>query len=219
MNHLLDALELLGDAESWQGSGGFGARALEHLWYTAVAVATSALIALPLGLYVGHTGKGRNPAVLSSGVVRALPTLGVITLAALFLGIGLTAPMIAFIVLAVPSIIAGAYSGVESVSQVTVDAARAQGMTPWQVLFQVEIPLGLPLILGGLRLATLQVVATGTLAAYVGAGGLGRQLFLGLRTQDYPLMLAASVLVILLAIALDVVFSLSQRAARLRTGH
>ena len=191
---------------------------LEHLWYTGLALLISAALALPVGLLVGHTGRWRALAVISSGMVRALPTLGVITLAALFVGIGLTAPTIAFVVLAIPSILAGAYAGVESVNPATKDAATAQGMSGWQVLLRVEIPLGLPLIIGGLRNATLQVVATATLAAYVGAGGLGRQLFLGLRTQDYPLMLAASLAVILLAIVLDALFELSQRLLRRRMG-
>ncbi|NDK32148.1 ABC transporter permease [Nesterenkonia haasae] len=214
MNHLIDAFDVLLDPESWSGPGGFGVRMLEHLWYTALALIISAAIALPVGLMVGHTGRGRALAVISTGLVRALPTLGLITLAALFVGIGLTAPMIAFVVLAVPSILAGAYAGVESVSPATTDVAKAQGMSGWQVLLRVEIPLGLPLIIGGLRNATLQVVATATLAAYVGAGGLGRQLFLGLRTQDYPLMLAASIAVILLAIVLDACFEFSQRLLR-----
>lgn len=214
MNHLIDAFDVLLDPQSWSGPGGFGARMFEHLWYTALALLISSVIALPVGLLVGHTGRWRGLAVISSGMVRALPTLGVITLAALFVGIGLTAPMVAFVVLAVPSILAGAYAGVESVSPATRDAATAQGMSGWQVLFRVEVPLGLPLIIGGLRNATLQVVATATLAAYVGAGGLGRQLFLGLRTQDYPLMLAASIAVILLAIVLDAVFQFSQRRLR-----
>ncbi|WP_120003439.1 ABC transporter permease [Nesterenkonia muleiensis] len=214
MNHVIDAFELLADPDAWGGPGGFGARTLEHLWYTALALLISAVIALPAGLVIGHTGRGRALAVISTGMVRALPTLGLITLAALFLGIGLTAPMIAFVVLAVPSIIAGAYAGVESVNPVTVDAAKAQGMSRWQVLTRVEIPLGLPLIIGGLRNAALQVVATATLAAYVGAGGLGRQLFLGLRTQDYAMMLAASIAVILLAIVLDASFEVTQRLLR-----
>ena len=121
-------------------------------------------------------------------------------LVALFMGLGLTAPMVALVILAVPSILAGAYSGVESVDPPVVDAATAQGMSTWQVLWRVEIPLGLPIIIGGLRLAVLQVVATATLAAYVGSGGLGAPLFLGLRTYDYPLLLAASLVVIVLAI-------------------
>lgn len=217
MNHLLEAAELLVNPESWAGPTGFGARLVEHLWYTAIAVGISALLALPLGLMVGHTGRGRTAAVISTGAVRALPSLGIITLAALFVGIGLMAPMVAFVVLAVPSILAGAYAGVESVNASTVDAARAQGMSSWQVLLRVELPLGLPLIIGGLRSATLQVVATATLAAYVGAGGLGRQLFLGLRTQDYALMLAASLVVIILAVLLDLAFYLTQRLFRQRS--
>lgn len=218
MNHLIDAVELLLDPGAWGGTGGFGVRSFEHVWYTALALVISAVIALPAGLVIGHTGRGRALAVLSTGMVRALPTLGLITLAALFLGIGLSAPMIAFVVLAVPSIIAGAYAGVESVDPITVDAAKAQGMSGWQVLTRVEIPLGLPLIIGGLRIAALQVVATATLAAYVGAGGLGRQLFLGLRTQDYALMLAASLAVILLAIILDAAFDITQRLLRRMPG-
>ena len=214
MNHLVDALQLLFSPENWSGAGGFGPRLVEHLWYTAIAILISAALAMPLGLLVGHTGRGRSLAVISTGAVRALPSLGIITLAALFVGIGLTAPMVAFVVLAVPSILAGAYAGVESVNASTVDAAKAQGMSSWQVLLRVEIPLGLPLIIGGIRNATLQVVATATLAAYVGAGGLGRQLFLGLRTQDYAMMLAASIAVIALAIVLDVAFYLSQRLLR-----
>lgn len=211
MNYILEAFALLLDPEAWSGASGFAARLGEHLWYTLLALVISAVIALPIGLAIGHSRKGRNAAVVITGMVRALPTLGLVTLVALFVGIGLTAPMVAFVVLAVPSIMAGAYSGVESVNRSTVDAATAQGMNRWQVLFGVEIPLGLPLIIGGLRLATLQVVATAMLAAYVGGGGLGRQLFLGLRTQDYALMLAASILVILLAVVLDTAFGLTQR--------
>ncbi len=214
MNHLIDAFRLLLESETWSGPSGMGARAAEHLQYTLIAVTLSALIALPIGLAVGHFGRGKNLAVISTGVVRALPTLGVLTLVALLTGIGLMAPMVAFITLAVPSIIAGAYSGVESVDSRVVDAARAQGMNRWQILFTVQIPLGLPLIIGGIRLAVLQVVGTAILAAYVGAGGLGAPLFLGLRTYDYPLLLAASIVVILLAILLDAAFDLAQRFTR-----
>lgn len=214
MNHLIEAVQLLLEAETWSGPSGMGTRALEHLQYTAIAVGISALIALPLGFAVGYYGRGKNTAVISTGVVRALPTLGVLTLVALFTGIGLLAPMVAFITLAVPSIVAGAYSGVESVDPRVVDAARAQGMNGWQILFTVQLPLGLPLIIGGIRLAVLQVLGTAILAAYVGAGGLGAPLFLGLRTYDYPLLLAASIVVILLAVLVDAAFEVSQRLIR-----
>ncbi|GAA4283920.1 ABC transporter permease [Brevibacterium daeguense] len=214
MNHLSEAVRWLLDAATWSGPTGLGVRTVEHLQYTLVAVLLSAAIALPIGLAIGHFGRGKNVAVAGTGVVRALPTLGLLTLVALFTGLGLTAPMVAFITLAVPSIIAGAYSGVESVDPRVVDAARAQGMNGWQTLLTVQIPLGLPLIIGGIRLAVLQVVGTATIAAYVGAGGLGVPLFLGLRTNDYPLLLAASLVVIALAIVLDGAFDLAQRLIR-----
>ncbi len=161
---------------------------------------------------MGHFGRGRNLVVISTGAVRALPSLGVLTLVALFVGIGLTAPMVALIALAVPSIIAGATRGGVGGPRV-VDAARAQGMNRWQVLLTVQIPLGLPLIIGGIRLAVLQVVGTAILAAYVGAGGLGAPLFLGLRTYDYPLLLAASIVVIALAVVLDIASALCREAS------
>ena len=214
MENIFEALQWLMVPDTWSGPGGLAVRTVEHLWYTVLAVGASVLIALPVGLLIGHTGRGRALAVLSTGAARALPTLGLITLAALFTGIGLTAPMLAFIVLAVPSIIAGAYSGVEAVDPRVVDAARAQGLSSWQVLLTVEVPLGLRLILGGIRLATLQVIATAILAAYVGAGGLGRPLFLGLRNYDYAMMLGASIVVIVLAIIVDALFIAAQRMLR-----
>lgn len=127
------------------------------------------------------------------------------------MGIGLTAPLLAFVILAVPSLLAGAYSAIEAVNPATVDAARAQGMTEWQILTRVELPLGLPLLIGGARGATVQVIATAMLAAYVGNGGLGRYIFLGLGSQDYPQMIAGSLLVIALALVLDLMLLLLQR--------
>ena len=134
------------------------------------------------------------------------------TLFALLVGIGLTAPLLSFVILAIPSLLAGAYSAVESADPATVDAARAQGMTEWQILTRVELPLGMPLLVGGVRGATVQVVATAMLAAYVGSGGLGRYIFQGLGSQDYPQMIAGSLLVIVLALVLDLALLLLQRA-------
>lgn len=216
MNYLVEALQWIADPANQTGSSGVWARTWEHLWYTLLAVGLAALVAVPLGWFVGHTGRGRGLVVVSTGAARALPTLGVVTLVGLALGIGLVAPMVALVLLAAPSILAGAYAGLEAIDARTIDAARAMGMSEWQVLTKVELPLGLPLLLGGLRSATLQVVSTATLAAYVGAGGLGRFLFLGLKTQDYPQMLAAALLVVVLALLLDVVFELSERFAATR---
>ncbi|MCT1653466.1 ABC transporter permease [Brachybacterium muris] len=205
------ALQWLQEPARWSGPSGIPMRLLEHLGYTALGVAVAALIAIPLGLLVGHTGRGKAIAVAAAGAARALPTLGLVTLFALMMGIGLTAPLLAFVILAVPSLLAGAYSAIEAVNPATVDAARAQGMTEWQILTRVELPLGLPLLIGGARGATVQVIATAMLAAYVGNGGLGRYIFLGLGSQDYPQMIAGSLLVIALALVLDLMLLLLQR--------
>ncbi|MFZ2260578.1 MAG: ABC transporter permease subunit [Luteococcus japonicus] len=211
MNFVRDALAWIVDPTNLHGPESWPVHLLQHLGYSLLAVAIASAIAVPLGYFVGHTGRGRNLAVGLSGAARALPSLGLVTLFGLWIGVGLGAPMIALVLLAIPSVLAGAYSGIEAVNPATVDAARAQGMTEWQVLAQVEAPLGFPLLLGGLRSAMLQVVSTATLAAYVGAGGLGRDLFLGLKTQDYPQMLAASLLVLTLAVALELAFELTER--------
>lgn len=218
MNYLLEAIQWLTTPANWLGTNGIIHRLGEHTGYSLLGVAIAALIAVPLGLIIGHSGVARGPVVTTTGSVRALPTLGVLTIAGLYLGIGLTAPMVAFVILAVPTILAGTYAGIESVNRTTVDAAYAQGMTGWQVLSKVEIPLGAPLIIGGLRSATLQVIATATLAAYVGAGGLGRYLFYGLKTYNYALMVACAILVIALAVVFELLFIILSRAARRATG-
>lgn len=214
MEYLSDAISYLSDPINWSGPIGVGTLLIQHLWYSVLAVAISCLIAIPLGWFIGHTGRLRTLAVISTGAVRSLPTLGVITLLGLMLGIGLTAPMLAFIILAIPSILAGAYASIESVSVQAIDAARACGMTQWQILTRVEVPLGLPTLLGGIRSAMLQVISTATLAAYIGSGGLGRLVFLGLKTQRYEIMLAGSLLVIALAITSEIVFLIAQNLTR-----
>ncbi|PZF59934.1 ABC transporter permease [Curtobacterium sp. MCSS17_008] len=210
---------IIGQAIAWvfdpanhTGSNAIPGRLWEHVWITLLAVLLASVLAVPVGYAIGHTGRARGFAIALSGGIRALPTLGVLTLFGLLAGVGLQAPLLALVILAIPSVLAGAYAGIESVDPGTVDAARAQGMTGWQVLWKVEVPLGLPLLVGGVRSAVLQVVATATLAAYVGSGGLGGYVFLGLKTQDYAEMLGASVLVIALAIAFEIVFAALQRA-------
>lgn len=213
MNYLLDAFAYLADAENWTGPLGAGRLLWQHLWYSLLGLAIAAAVAVPIGWWVGHTGRGRGLAVALSGGARALPTLGLVTLFGLMLGIGLAAPMLAFVILAVPSVLAGAYAGVQGVDPAVADGARASGMDEWQLLGRVEVPLGLPVLVGGLRSAMLQIISTATLAAYVGAGGLGRLLFLGLKTQRYDMMLAASLLVIALALVSEIIFLTIQRLA------
>ena len=212
MNYLESTVDYILDAGHWTGATGLGVLTAQHVGYSLLGVGVSAIVGLPLGWWVGHTGRGRGLAVAVSGAVRALPTLGLITLFGLVLGIGLRAPLLALVILALPSVLAGAYTGIEAADQVAVDGARASGMSEAQVLTRVEIPLGAPQLVGGLRSASLQVIATATLAAYTGAGGLGRLMFLGLKTQDYTSMLVASLLVVVLALVSEAVFSTVQRA-------
>ena len=143
--------------------------------------------------------------------IRDRPTLGLVTFLFLLVPNPRASTVIALVVLAVPPILAGTYAGVQSVERDVVDAARGMGMTPWQQLSQVELPCSLPLLLGGVRNAVLQVVATTAVAAYVGLGGLGRLLLDGLRVVDYAQMLAAALLTALLAVLLDLVLGRVQR--------
>lgn len=194
----------LTDPANWTGDGGLLQRIVEHLRYTVIAVLGAAVVAVPLGLAVGHTDRGGTLAVGLANAMRALPTLGVITLLSLMLGILKTGPVLLGLgLLAVPPILAGAYAGVQSVDRAVVDAAAGVGMTSWQRLWQVEVPIAMPLLLGGLRGAVLQVVATATVAAYVGLGGLGRPLLDGLRVTDYPRVAGAAVVAAALAVLLD----------------
>ncbi|SFB76544.1 osmoprotectant transport system permease protein [Nocardioides terrae] len=211
MSVFSEAFDWLSTSTNWHGPDGVPHRVLEHLGYTALTVVIASAIAIPLGLWIGHTGRLRGLAIAVTGALRALPTLGLLTLVVLWRGIGLTPPIAALVVLAIPPLLAGAYAGVESVDRRTVDAARGIGMTEWQVLTRVEVPLSLSLLLGGLRSAVLQVVATATVAAYIGLGGLGRYLLDGIAVRDYPQMLGGSLVVVVLALLLDGAFALLQR--------
>jgi len=209
---IASVFDWLTDGSNWTGSGGLLRRVVEHLRYTLIAVLGAAAVAVPLGLAIGHTGRGGTVAVGVANAMRALPTLGVITLLSLQLGILKEGPVLLGLgILAVPPILAGAYAGVQSVDRSVVDAAAGVGMTSWQRLWRVEVPLAMPLLLGGLRGAVLQVVATATVAAYVGLGGLGRPLLDGLRVTDYPRVAGAAIVVALLAVLLDLGLALLQR--------
>lgn len=211
-------IDWLTAGSSWAGPDGIGLRLVEHLTYTASVLLLAAAVAVPLGLWVGHSGRGRWVVSLANAL-RAVPTLGLLFALVLWLGPHLSgdlyflAPSILVLVLlAVPPILSGAYAGVEAVDPAARDAARGIGLTGGQVLRQVEIPIAMPLVLSGLRAALLQVVATATIAAYVGLGGLGRFIIDGLAVQDYAQTAGGAVLVALLAVAVDLVASLVQRA-------
>lgn len=210
MNFFLDAFAFILDPANLTGAKGILPRLLDHLLYSGLAVAIALLIGLPLGLAIGHTGRGRSFVIAISGAARALPTLGLLFFIILFTGLGLWPLVAVLAILAVPPIIAGAYAGLESVNRQTIDAARSVGMTEWQILTRVEIPLALPLIIGGVRSAALQVIATATIAGYVGLTGLGRFLIEGLAVRNYTLAIAGAILVAALALLVDGLLALVQ---------
>jgi osmoprotectant transport system permease protein len=203
MNFLQQALAFIFTAENWAGPSGLGMRILEHLQYTVVAVLFSALVAVPIGMVIGHTGRGTFLVVTGVNALRALPTLGVLLLGVLLWGLGLVPPTVALMLLGIPPLLAGTYAGIANVERAVVDAARSMGMTERRILLRVEVPNALPLILGGLRTSTLQIVATATVAAYASLGGLGRYLIDGIKIREFHIALVGALMVTALALILD----------------
>jgi osmoprotectant transport system permease protein len=202
MNSFGDAFAWLLEPEQWSGSTGIPSRILEHLGYTGLAVLLGLVIALPVGALIGHTGKAGFLVGAANGL-RAIPELGLLILLVLLMGIGLLPVTLALIVLAVPPILAGTYAGIRNVDPSVVDAARGMGMREGRILWSVELPNALPLILGGLRAATLQVLATATIAAYVSLGGLGRYVIDGLYLRDFAQTLGGTYVLAVLALVVE----------------
>ena len=210
------AFAWLFDPEHWSGSTGFPARILEHLTYTGLAVLIAAAIAVPLGAVIGHTGRGTFLVAGLSNGLRALPELGLLTLLVLLTWVGLLPVVISLVILAIPPILAGTYAGVRNVDRSAVDAAHGMGMRGPTVLTRVELPNALPLIIGGIRAATLQVIATATIAAYVSLGGLGRFVIDGNNAgagspDGYPQMAAGAIAVAVLALLMEGLLELVER--------
>lgn len=204
-------LDWLTDPQQWSGPDGIPTRVTEHLWYTLLSLVIAAVIALPLGMLTGHTGRGGFLAATLANFARALPTIGLLVIIVQGMGIGLVPPLIVLVALAVPPILINTYEGIRGVDAELTDAARGVGMTGREVLFTVELPAAMPLILLGLRTAAIQIVATATVAAYVGLGGLGRFIFDGLNRQDYQALAGGAVLAVLLALAVSLIFMLVRR--------
>lgn len=205
MDAFVDALAWLLSPDQYQGDGSLPIRIGEHLVYTFLPGLIAAVIALPLGYAIGHSGKGAVWVVGFSGATRALPSFGVLLLLVLLVGVqGRELAAIATLVmLGIPPMLAASYSGVLQVPRSVVDAARAQGMTPWQVVWRVEIPLSLPVVMGGIRSGILQIVATATLVAYVGLGGLGHDIIQGIPLRRFDQTVGAAIVVIGLALIID----------------
>ena len=213
MSVLTDVAAFLAARSNWQPENpdGITARLLEHLQYTGIALAIAAAIAIPVGLFIGHTGRFAFIAINAGNAGRALPTLGLLSLVVILVGIGLVPVIVALVVLAIPPLLTSTYAGLQSVDRAIVDAARGQGMRERQVLLRTEVPIALPILMSGIRNATLQVVATATVAAYVALGGFGRFLVDGLAVREYAQVVAGAILVATLAIVLDLLLAGVQR--------
>jgi osmoprotectant transport system permease protein len=195
----------------WHGSDSIPQQLLAHLGYTVLPLLIAALIGIPLGVAIGHTGRGAVLVVNLANAWRAIPTLGLLILLAVYLGFSILTWLIPLVVLAIPPIIINAYEGVAGVDPDVKDAAKGMGMTPWQQVTRVELPIALPLLLVGLRTATIFVVATATIAAYIGLGGLGRFIIDGLASNDYGPVAGGALLVVLLAVLVLALFAVLNR--------
>lgn len=203
----MNLFSFLADAANWVGPTGIWTRVGEHLLYVLVSLALACAIALPLGAAIGHFRRGDFLVIGVGNAARALPTLGLLVLVVTLLGTGLVPVVLALVVLAIPPVLNATAAGFREADRGAVHAAIALGMTPAQVVGQVELPLAMPLILSGLRSASLQLVATATVAAMAASGGLGRFIVDGqaLGTAGYPEMFAGAVLVAVLALVIDLV--------------
>ena len=205
MNVVTEVLAWLTDPAQWSGPDGIPVRTLQHLWYSLLATAVAAAIALPVGIFIGHTGRGATFAVNLTNLGRAIPSLGIIILMFTVFGFGVAPILITLFALAIPPIVTNSYIGVRSVDPDVRQAAEGMGMRGRQVLWQVELPMAMPLIMAGIRTSAVQVVATATLAAYVGLGGLGRYLIDGLAQRDLAEVVGGAILVAVLSLLTELV--------------
>ncbi|MFI8290707.1 ABC transporter permease [Streptomyces sp. NPDC085614] len=219
MGIVTGAWEWLVTGANWSGEGGVWHRLGEHVYVSGVSLALACAVALPLGLFLGHLGRGGAVAINVSNVGRAVPVFAVL---ALFMvsplrNAGYVPTVIALVLFAVPPLLTHAYVGVREVDRAVVEAARGMGMSGGQLFLRVELPLARPLLMTGLRSAAVQVVATATIAAMVGQGGLGRIITAGFNTYDTPQVVAGALLVAVLALLVEAVLVGADRLLGRRT--
>jgi len=218
MNIVSETVAWLTDPVNWSGPNGIPVRLAEHVGISLAALLIAIAIALPIGLWIGHTGRGVGLAINSSIIWRALPSIAVIAIVLPITaaidpqaGFKIYPAVIAMVVLAVPPIMVNAYSGISSVDRDLIEAGRGLGLTERQLLTRVELPLSVDVILTGIRSGTVQILATATLAAIFGFGGLGRYLVNGFAQRDIGQVMGGAVLVAMLVIVTDVIFAVGQR--------
>lgn len=222
MGVLAEAVAWLADEGNWSGAAGIPRRVLEHVQISGISVLAAGVVAIPAGLAIGHTGKGRFLVVSLSNIGRAIPSFAILALALpitikLGLGLGFWPTFIALFALALPPILTNTYVGVAGVDPDLVDAARGMGMDGGQVLRRLEMRLAAPVIMVGVRTAAVEVVATATLAALVAWGGLGRFIIDGFAVRDDARILGGALLVAALAISTELFFAGLARLSRPRT--
>ncbi|MFC9586876.1 ABC transporter permease [Streptomyces yangpuensis] len=213
MGAVAGAWDWLADGANWAGENGVWHRLAEHAWVSGLALAIACAIALPVGLYLGHLGRGGTLAVNVSNVGRAVPVFAVL---ALFMvsplrNAGYLPTVSALVLFAVPPLLTNAYVGMREVDRSVVEAARGMGMSGGQLFWRVELPLARGLVMTGLRSGAVQVVATATIAAMVGQGGLGRIITAGFNTYNTPQVVAGAVLVAALALLVEGVLVAADR--------
>jgi osmoprotectant transport system permease protein len=218
MEFLAEVAAWFTDPANWSGRDSIPVRMAEHVALSGVSLLAGLTLALPLGLFIGHTGRWAGAVVAITNVGRAVPSVGILGLALpltlqLGWGIGVPPTLLALTALAIPPIVVNAHVGIRDVDPDTVEAARGMGMREREVLRRVELPLALPVILAGVRTASVQVIATATLGAILSTGGLGRFIVDGFARQDYPMMFGGALLVMSLALASEVAFAWAQRRA------
>jgi osmoprotectant transport system permease protein len=203
MDFLHSVIVWFSDPAHWQGPDGIPIRLTEHVEVSAESVAIGALIALPIGIGLGHIGRFGDLAINLSNVGRALPSFGILVLAFLIFGLGNTPIVVALVLLAIPPMVTNSYVALVNVDRDVKDAAKGMGYRNLAQLVRVELPLAVPLIMAGVRTSAVQVVATATLAAFIAGGGLGRYIVDGFATFDFTKLFAGAVLVAALALATE----------------
>jgi osmoprotectant transport system permease protein len=188
------------DPSNWTGTSGILNRIGEHIVLSVISVIVAILIAVPAGLFIGHTGRGAFITVTTANLGRSIPSYALLIIFVTWFGIGFAAAFPALVVLALPPILIATYVGLREVDRDIVEAGRAMGMRETQLLRRVEVPIALPVIVSGVRVAAVQVVATATLAALVGGGGLGRFIVDGFALRQQDMLVAGAILVALLAL-------------------
>ncbi len=218
MTFLGEVVAWLADPVHWAGTDGIPTRVGEHVELSALALAAAAVIALPIGIALGHSGRGGFVAINVANIGRALPSLAILAFAlpvafALNLGLGFWPTFIALVPLGIPPILTNAFVALRNVDRDVIEAGRGMGLAESQLLRQLELPLALPVVIAGVRNAAVAIVATATLGAVVASGGLGRYIVDGLALRETDRLFVGALLVALLAIATELALGIFERLA------